>query len=357
MEVLSWRDGWDGVRERLGAWWNREGLALCITAPRETPLEETAEPPEPADLARRWLDPEYRVRRAEWEMSRTYYGGEAFPSFDPQVGPGNLAAFMGSEPEYAAETVWFNPCIDDPRTHPPLRFDDRSPHFIAQMRIVEQARESSRGRYTVGLPDLIENVDILVSLRGMENVLTDMIDRPGFVEERVREINRAWMEAYERIRARIQDPWGGTTWSCFRIWGKGRTAKVQCDASAGFSPGMFRRFVVPCLAEQCGWLDHSLYHIDGVQALVHLDELCAIGELDAIQWAPGAGRPAGGDPAWHWLYRRIVAAGKSVMVTDVEPRQVVPLLESVGPRGLFLTVKAQSEAQARELERTVARYR
>ena len=38
--------------------------------------------------------------------------------------------------------------------------------------------------------------------------------------------------------------------------------------------------------EQCRWLDHSLYHLDGTQALHQLPALLAIEELDAIEWTP-----------------------------------------------------------------------
>ncbi len=173
-----WNDYWDRTRERFSAWWRREGPVLCVTAPREHPREGIVEPPRPSDHVQFWTDPGYRLRRGEAIMAHTYYGAEAFPCFDPEMGPGNLATFIGSEPGYAADTVWFNPCIDEPDTFPPLSFSPGNIHFKRQMAIIEAARAAQQGRYLVGLPDLIENVDIVASLRGMENLLADMIDRP-----------------------------------------------------------------------------------------------------------------------------------------------------------------------------------
>lgn len=357
MSRLLWKDDWERTRERFSAWWRREGLILAVTAPRSAPIEDIPEPTAPADHTRFWTDPDYRLCKGESLMARTYYGAEAFPCFDPEIGPGNLATFIGSEPEYARDTVWFNPCIDDPETHPALRFDPNAPHYRRQMAIIEKALAESRERYLVGFPDLIENIDILVSLRGMEKLLSDMLDRPAFVEERVGQINKIWFDVYERMRPRITDAWGGSTWACFHIWGQGRTAKVQCDVSAGFSPSMFRRFVVPALSEQCQWLDNALYHLDGQQCIVHLDALLAIDALDAIQWTAGAGRPGAGDPCWYELYRRIRAGGKGVMAAEVKPAEVIPLLDAVGPRGLFIQVNAETEEQARGLEERVDAYR
>ena len=357
MSQLLWKDNWDRTRERFSAWWRREGPVLCVMAPREHPREGIVEPAQPSDPVQRWTDAGYRLRRGEGAMARTYYGAEAFPCFDPEIGPGNLATFIGSEPDYAADTVWFNPCIDEPDSFPPLAFSPANSHFQRQLAIIEAALASQGERYLVGLPDLIENVDIVVSLRGMEKLLADMIDRPGFVEERVAQVNRIWFDVFERIRQRVADPWGGSTWACFHIWGKGRTAKLQCDASAAFSPVMFHRFVVPALSEQCRWLDNSLYHLDGLQCIVHVDELLGITDLDAIQWTAGAGRPGGGVQCWYSLYRRIMAGGKCVMATDVLPHEVIPLLDAVGPRGLFIMVEAESEPQARALEEKVDAYR
>jgi hypothetical protein len=357
MDKLLWKDDWDRTRERFRAWWRREGLIFHITAPSDSPREPIPAPRPPASHEARWTDPVYRLRRAESEMASTWYGPDAFPVFDPELGPGNLATFIGSEPRYDADTVWFDPCITDPDSHPALAFDPDNLHYRRQMAVIEAALASSRSRYLVGLPDLIENVDILVSLRGMEPLLEDMLDRPGFVEERVAQINRIWFDVYDRILSRVADAWGGSSWACFHIWGPGRTAKIQCDVSATISPAMFRRFVSPGLREQCRWLDNSLYHLDGQQCIVHVDELLSIDELDAIQWTAGAGRPSPGDPVWYPLYRRILAGGKGVMAAGVAPKDVIPLLDAVGSRGMYIMTEAATEAEGRELSRRVDAYR
>jgi len=357
MATLLWKENWDRTRARFNAWWKHEGLILCVTAPRQRQVQPIPHPTRPKDIRDVWLDPHYRLAQAEYEMSWTYYGGESFPYFDTQIGPGNLATFIGSEPGYDSETVWFNPCIEDPDHHPPLSFRTDNPHWKKQMAIIEKGVTSAAGRYLVGIPDLIENVDILTSLRGMERLLEDMIDRPEFVEKRVSEINRIYFEVYDLIGSRVKDPWGGTTWAAFRVWGEGRTAKLQCDASAAFSPAMLRRFVVPALREECQWLDHSLYHLDGTQCICHLDELLAIDELDGIEWTPQAGRPDGGSPEWYELYRRILRAGKNVQAVSVKPSEVIPLLDATGPKGMYIMTQASSEEDARKLEERVEAYR
>jgi hypothetical protein len=114
---------------------------------------------------------------------------------------------------------------------------------------------------------------------------------------------------------------------------------------------------MPALAEQCEWLDYSLYHLDGTQAMHHVEALCEIEGLDAIEWTPQTGRAGGGSPEWYDLYRRIKAGGKGIQAIDVRPEEVVPLLDTIGPEGLFIMTWAKDEAEAEGVIEQVEPYR
>jgi len=217
--------------------------------------------------------------------------------------------------------------------------------------------KASGGRYLVGMPDLVENMDILAALRDSQKLMFDLIEHPGWVHECLAAINQAYFAVFERFFEIIRDPWGGNAFSAFCIWGPGKTAKVQCDAAALISPRMFRQFVVPPLAEQCAWLDYSMFHLDGTQAIPHLDALLEIEALDAIEWTPQVSIPQGGDPMWYDMYRKILDAGKSVQAIGVEPDEVIPLLDAVGPNGMFIMVNARSEAEAYAVVEACEAYR
>jgi hypothetical protein len=114
---------------------------------------------------------------------------------------------------------------------------------------------------------------------------------------------------------------------------------------------------VPPLAAQCDWLDYSLYHLDGTQAMHHLDALLEIESLDAIEWTPQAGLPGGGSPRWYDFYRAIRKGGKGVQAIGVAENEVIPLLDAVGPEGLFISAGAKDEASAEKLLAKVEPYR
>ena len=273
--------------------------------------------------------------RSEYEMATHAYLAEGVPYFDTQIGPGSLGLILGATGRLDDGTVWYYPCIDDPESYGPIRFRAEGNLWLARhLALIEAGIQRAMGRYLVGIPDLIEGLDTLAALRGDMPLLYDLKERPGWVQERLAEINAAYFQVFDLMAAHVRDASGGNLFSAFRIWGPGKTAKVQCDFSANLSPKMFRAFVVPYLDEQCRWLDYSLYHLDGTNALQHLDLLLGIPALDAIEWTPQAGRPGGGSPEWYDLYRRIRQGGKGVQAVGVELAEVIPLVDAVGPEGL-----------------------
>ena len=289
-----WKEDWDQARARLTAWWERRGLALCVTAPKDKPWEDLPEPKGPTDVREAYLDAVFRARSAAYAMSRTFFGAEAFPYYDAYLGAGSLGSMLGSEPHFTTETVWYEPCIRDPETHPPLRFDPQNVWFKRHMALIEEGLRVADGHFLPGIPDLIENIDTLAQLRDPQTLMLDLIERPAWVKQRVAEINQAYFAVFDAMFARVRDRWSGNAFCAFRVWGPGKTAKLQCDASAMFSPAMFDEFVVPALSAQCHWLDYSLYHLDGTHAVCHLDHLLAIPDLDAIEWTPQTGIEGGG---------------------------------------------------------------
>ena len=351
-----WKSNWEETRRHFLQWWNREGLVLSAgTVPAAKPHAEVEDPGPPPD---EWyLKPDWVARAQHYGIAQREYVADAVPMTVINTGPGALSTLLGSQPVFEPETVWYRPCILDPDTHPPLRFDSQQKWAKVHREMYRACAEISSGHYYVGCADLIENFDTYCQLRGNEKALTDLIDRPASVKGRIEEINQAFFAALEDFYQVAAHPDGSSVFWPFGLWSPGKVAKVQCDASAMLSPGMFREFVVPALTRQCQWLDHSMFHLDGSQCLVHLDALLQINALDAIEWTPDPKVPKGGDAHWHDLYRRILSAGKSVQVIQVQAHEVAPLLDACGPRGLYIAMGDCGPGGPEEVVRTVERYR
>ncbi len=357
--TVAWKYDWARARQRIEAWWRREGLLLNVTAPLDTPRLDLPQPDPPDDMPQRWLSPTYRAQRALDEAAGTFYGGEKPPHPNCLVGAGDLGAFLGCKYGFAETTCWFEPCIDDLAAHPPMRFDPDHPNCRAVYDMLAECRRVADGRYLVGMPDLVENFDILAAMRGAEMLMIDCLDQRDEVEQRIEQINHAFFAAYEHFYNLLKAPDGSVLFDAFSLWGPGRVAKVQCDAAAMISPAMFNDLVAPGLTRQCDWLDYSMYHLDGEDAMCQLDTLLSIESLDAIEWTPRYlwTGDSGGSAKWYDLYRRIKDAGKSVQAIGVKVDEVEPLLDAVGPAGMSLFVRTQNETQARALIERVEAYR
>ena len=205
------------------------------------------------------------------------------------------------------------------------------------------------------MPDLMENLDVLASLKNAQELLCDMLEDPESIRERVKQVDDLYYQYYDRFYDLIRDEEGGNAYTVFQIWGPGRTVKLQCDLSAMISPEYFRDFVQESLRKQAQGADQVLYHLDGPQAIRHLDALMEIKEIDALQWTSGDAGPDGTLEEWDAIYDKARAAGKSLWVKvysgEFEDwlRNVDRIVQKYGSHSLFLMFPEMSMEQAERL--------
>ncbi|MBK8021768.1 MAG: hypothetical protein IPK19_10160 [Chloroflexi bacterium] len=107
---------------------------MSTQAPADTPHANIPKPATPETLEQEWITPEYRTRKAEYDLSRTYFGGEAYPYYDTHIGPGSLALMLGSHPSFTDDSVWYHPCFDDLENALPCGSTQTNPGFNVSAR-------------------------------------------------------------------------------------------------------------------------------------------------------------------------------------------------------------------------------
>jgi 5-methyltetrahydrofolate--homocysteine methyltransferase len=345
-------EDWDEIRTLLTAWWRHEKPhrpILSITAPRETPIPCPAAPPHTGNPRTDWLDVDANLRRYEAGLARTYQGGCSFPYITPNLGPGNLNLYLGSQPVFMPQTIWYKPVFDDP-AKAVLRLDPENEYWQWTLKAISKMKEAGRGKFLVGIPDLIEGIDILSELLGTQELLTYLIDCPDEIHRLLNDLDPIYWQAFDPLYDRVKDERNGNAFIAFQVWGPGRTIKSQCDFSAMISPDMFAEFVCPYLERQCARADFSVFHVDGPKCIPHLEHLLKVKSLTAIQWTPGFPNPACADPVW-WkpVWEKVYAAGKSALVLGNPAHMVEPFLKEFGLAGSFLSTSTQTEREARQL--------
>lgn len=348
----TWKSNWEESKKRYMDWWNHKGVLLTMWEHFQeagmTPHADIAAPAEPKDLNQRRLDPAWRAQYLNWQQAHSCLGADIIPVANTELGPGSLAACLGSPLEAGEDTIWIHK-PDNYDDYADIVFDPDSPGFKLHKELLTECKKLSHGNYYVGMPDLMEGIDVLASLKGTDNVMMDMMMDPDNTLKHIREINDVYFKVYDELYDIIKED-DGMAFCYFSIWGPGKVTKLQCDLSTMISEDDYRLFVQPFIREQAQHMDYTLYHLDGVGAMRHLPALLEIEEINAIQWTPGVGEPQGGDPKWYDLYKQIIDGGKSVEANWVELDEIAPLLDAVGTNGIQINVDFHSEEEVRQAE-------
>lgn len=352
IQALEHKPDFLEAAERMAAFWEHRELdrpAIWLTAPRETPLPGPPAPAPTDDPQIMWLDQDYRFALGEAQIRQTHFLAEAFPAMQTQLGPGSLALHLGSQGIYRPTTIWYEPCIDDLTAGPDLAYLPDEPTWQWTVEYTRRCAEAGQGRYIVALPDIIENLDIIASLRGSLELLVEMVDAPAAVHRYQEQVLELYFRYYDELATLARIYQTGSLFVSFPGWSPGRVCKLQCDMSAMISPGMFREFVLPYLRAQCRRLDHCFYHLDGRDAICHLPALLEIDELHGIQWTPGAGTDPVHSERWWPLYHQIQEAGKSNFILGVPAGAVKGLLEEFDPSLTFISTGCATLTDAEAL--------
>lgn len=373
-----WKNNLEETKKHYINWWNHKGVVVNMwehfqegVAPHgpyssEAPIRLTEAlrndfgtgafglpgAPKATDNHQKWFDPQWRAEYLDWYVGHSCLKADMLPVANTQLGPGSLAAILGARFEGGEDTIWIHP---DPDFTDDFVFNPDSANYRIHKELLKACKARANGNYYVGMPDLMEGLDVLAAMKGTDKVLLDTVMQPEVVERQLKYINEVYFKVFDELYEIIRE--GDEMAFCyFSSWAPGKMTKLQCDISTMISEDDYRRFVQPFLREQCQKIPYTLYHLDGVGALHHLPAILEIEELKAVQWTPGVGEPQGGDPKWYDLYRKILSAGKSIMACWVTLDQLRPLLDNVGGDGIHLEMDFKNEDEVEQALRIVEEY-
>ena len=353
--MKTWKSNLEETKQRYINWWNHKGNILNMWEHCQEGVQPHAEitPPAPAkDLSQKWFDPQWRAEYLDWYVAHSSLKADILPVANTQLGPGSLAAILGGVFEGGEDTIWIHP---NPDFTDEIVFNLEHPNWILHKELLKACKAKANGHYFVGMPDLMEGLDVLAALKGTDRVLLDTVMQPEILEQQMQQINDIYFKVFDELYDIIRE--GDEMAFCyFSSWAPGKMSKLQSDISTMISQDDYRRFVQPFIREQCQKIDYTLYHLDGVGAMHHLPALLEIEELNAIQWTPGVGEPQGGSPKWYDLYKKILAGGKSVMACWVTLDELKPLLDHIGADGVHLEMDFHNEKEVEQAMRIVEEY-
>jgi len=351
-KMNTWKPNLEETKKRYIDWWNHKGIILNMWEHFQEGVKPHADIPAPKpyqDLNQRWFDPEWRAEYLDWYVAHSCLMADMLPVANTQLGPGSLAAILGGVFEGGEDTIWIHP---DPHYTDDIVFEPNHPNYQLHKQLLQACKRKAQGHYYVGMPDLMEGLDVLAAIKGTDKVLLDTVMQPEVLEHQMQQINDIYFHVFNELYDIIRE--GDEMAFCyFSSWAPSKMSKLQSDISTMISVDDYRRFVQPFIREQCQKIDYTLYHLDGVGAMHHLDALLEIKELNAVQWTPGVGEPQGGSSKWYDLYRKILAGGKSVMACWVTLDELRPLLDSIGGDGVHIEMDFHNEHEVEQAMKIV----
>jgi corrinoid protein of di/trimethylamine methyltransferase len=350
--MQTWKTNLEETKKHYIDWWNHKGIILNMWEHFQEGVKPHADIPAPPpyrDLNQRWFDPQWRAEYLDWYVAHSSLMADILPVANTQLGPGSLAAILGGVFEGGEDTIWIHP---DPNYSDDIVFNPQHHNYLLHKELLKACKAKAQGHYYVGMPDLMEGLDVLAAIKGTDKVLLDTVMQPEVLEHQMQQINDIYFQVFDELYDIIRE--GDEMAFCyFSSWAPGKMSKLQSDISTMISVDDYRRFVQPFIREQCQKIDYTLYHLDGVGAMHHLDALLEIKELNAIQWTPGVGEPQGGSPKWYELYQKIIAGGKSIMACWVTLDELRPLLDNIGGEGVHIEMDFHNEREVEQAMKIV----
>ena len=280
-----------------------------------------------------------------WADSHDFIG-EAIPFYFVEFGSDTFAAFLGCELNIQVEhkTSWSKPFVRD-WDDCEIKFRPDSEWWQRTADFIKCLRKRTDGKFLIAPPLLCGNLDALAAVRGIENLLMDMLENPDKVKRALDQVNRAYAQVLDEYDKLLDVKTYGTI-NAEGFYTPGRQTRPQCDMSVMIGEDMFREFVVPALEYEASIVDAFVYHLDGPDAIKHVEALCAIKELDLITWVPGVAHK---HLDWTWLYDKIAALGKGYGLYIEDHDEIRRLSRQPYAHKIAISTTARTKTEAEDL--------
>lgn len=308
---------WQKIQETYENWWEGKLDRSIVKVAVHHAYSPTRSKPKAPLLSQENCNqleyaPEELVDAMDYELEQMEFLGDAFPIVNFWAfGPSCLAGMCGARMENRTGNVWFQTDVQENLEKIHIQYDPESWLAVRMKKLYQAAQERWGNQVLLTMPDLGGIQDIVSVFRKPDQLMIDMYENPEEVIRLQQEALKAFFEAYRDLDGILKEKnpgysnWGG-------LYSKTPFYILQDDFAYMISPSMFEEFALSDIERQAKWMGRSIYHLDGIGNLNHLDFLLDIPEIQVIQWVYGEGQPS----AVHWMdvYEKIAQNGKNMEI-------------------------------------------
>ena len=263
-----------------------------------------------------------------------------------QVGVLFLPGMLGGQVRLLPEN-----CLGEERNLPweealQVRLNRQSPWFKVYIEFLQALVAASEGRFPVSHAPDLGPTDLHAVLRGHTQSIIDLFDEPEKSAQLLSNMGEVMREYFEESWKRIPQFHGGYFDAQYSLWSRGPIIRIQEDATAVYSPQLFRKLVQRVDRKLASHFASAFIHLHSTSMFL-LEAFLEIEEIRCYE----INNDACGPPIKEMVpyFQRVQKAKRPLLIRgSFSPEEIRVLLDSLEPRGLYLLmmVKSMEEVEA-----------
>ncbi len=228
-----------------------------------------------------------------------------------------------------------------------IHLDPSNLWFQKYIEFAELLARAAAGRFPVSHAPELGPTDLHAVLRGHTESVIDLADEPEKSAELLWRLTGIFRDLTEELWKRVPLFHGGYFDAQYSLWAPGPIIRMQEDATAVYSPALYRRFVQPVDRMLARHFASSFIHLHSTSMFL-LDDFLAIEEIRCFEVNNDAIGPPVADMVPY--FRRIQDAKRPLLIRgSFTADEMRLLMDSLDPRGLFLNIMVKDVGEIETL--------
>ena len=228
-----------------------------------------------------------------------------------------------------------------------VRFDPQNSWFRKYVEFGQALVARSQGRFPVSHGAEIGPTDLHAVLRGHNQSILDLVDEPARSAELLAALGDIFCQFTREFWKYLPLFHGGYFDGQYSLWSPGPIIRMQEDATAVYSPDLYRALVQPVDRKLAGGFANSFIHLHSTSMFL-LDAFLEIQEIQCFE----INRDICGPPLPEMVgyFQKVQQARRPLLIRgSFNPEEMRRLMDGLEPRGLMLNVMVNTMQEVEAL--------
>jgi hypothetical protein len=227
-----------------------------------------------------------------------------------------------------------------------VHLEHKNPWFEKYLAFARALAQKANGRYPISHGAELGPTDLHALLRGYTESILDLIHHPGKSSELLWKLGHIFREFTEELWKHIPLFHAGYFDAQYQLWSPGPICRIQEDATALYSPDLYRKLVQPVDRMIASHFTNSFIHLHSTSMFL-LDAFLEIEEIRCLQINIEPFNIPVKDMVRY--FQAVQRADRALLIRgSLKEEEMRILLDSLEPRGLYLhiVVKDMEEVES-----------